>query len=377
MIKKRILLICSYAPSLTHFRGDFIKDLISNSFDVFCAAPDFDKETENELKLFGATTLHFPLGRTGLNPFKDLQAMLAIKKIIKTNKIDIVFPYTIKPVLYGSMAANQTKTAAFSLITGLGYTFSATNLKSKILQKITETLYKLSIRKNKVIIFQNRDDRQLFIDRGIISAQQKYDIVNGSGVNLSKYNFRVNENTSDKIIFVFVARLIREKGTHLFIEAAKVLKSEFPNAEFHVIGSAETSPSAIKLDILNKYHNEGVIVYHGRQKNVPEFLSKSDIFVLPTYYREGIPRSILEALSVGMPVITTNTPGCRETVKNHENGFLIQPQDQNELISAMEYFLKNPKKIKEMGLKSRELAENKFDVNIINNKLIEIIKGNY
>lgn len=377
MIKKRILLICSYAPSLTHFRGDFIKDLVLNDFDVFCAAPDCDTETKKELAALGATLLEFPLGRTGMNPFKDIQSMLALKKIIKNNQIDIIFPYTIKPVLYGSMAANKTKIAAFSLITGLGYTFSGTTLKSKILQKVTETLYKLSIRKNKVVIFQNRDDYQLFVDKAIMLSNQKYDVVNGSGVNLSKYNFRVNENTSDKIIFVFVARLIREKGTHLFMEAAKTLKIEFPNAEFHVIGNAQTSPSAIKLDTLNKYHNEGIIVYHGRQKNVPEFLSKSDIFVLPTYYREGIPRSILEALSVGMPIITTNTPGCRETVKNLENGFLIKPQDENELISAMKYFLKNPKKIKEMGLKSREMAENKFDVKIINKKLIEIIKSNY
>src|SRR5690606_8162343 len=127
-----------------------------------------------------------------MNPFKDLQAMLALKKIIKTNKIDIIFPYTIKPVLYGSMAANQTKILAFSLITGLGYTFSGTTLKSRILQKVTEILYKLSIRINKVIIFQNIYDRQVFFERCIISTNQKYDIVDRSGLNLSKYNLRVN-----------------------------------------------------------------------------------------------------------------------------------------------------------------------------------------
>src|SRR5690606_6712579 len=125
--------------------------LILNDFDVFCAAPDCDTETKKDLASLGATLLEFPLGRTGMNPFKDLQSMLALKKIIKTNKIDIIFPYTIKPVLYGSMAANQTKILAFSLIPGLGYTFSGTTLKSRILQKVTEILYKLSIRKNKVI----------------------------------------------------------------------------------------------------------------------------------------------------------------------------------------------------------------------------------
>lgn len=377
MIKKRILLTCSYAPSLTHFRGDFIKDLLLSDFEVFCAAPDFDEKTKNELTKLGATSLEFPLARTGMNPLNDRKSMLSLKKIIKDHKIDIVFPYTIKPVLYSSIAAKKTNIAAFSLITGLGYTFSATSFKSKMLQKVTENLYKASIRKNKVVIFQNADDHQLFIKRGIISSKQKYDIVDGSGVNLSKYNFRVNENTSDKIIFVFVARLIREKGTHLFIEAAKKLKKEFPKAEFHVIGNAQDSPSAIKLDTLNEYHNKGIIVYHGRQNNVPEFLSKSDVFVLPTYYREGIPRSILEALSVGLPIITTDTPGCKETVINNENGLLIKPNDESELFSAMKHFLKNPREIKEMGLKSREMAEKKFDVKIINKKLIEIIKNNY
>ncbi|RUA11551.1 MAG: glycosyltransferase family 1 protein, partial [Flavobacteriia bacterium] len=245
--------------------------------------------------------------------------------------------------------------------------------KARTLQKITELLYKVSIRKNKLVIFQNRDDHKLFLERNIIKEDNKVDFVSGSGVNLNSYPTRVNNKTTDKIIFILVARLIREKGIHLFIEAASLLKKEFPNAEFHVIGKPDQSPSAIHLEQLHKLNEQGTIVYHGRQKNVAEFLFNSDIFVLPTFYREGVPRSILEALSVGMPIITTDSPGCRETVVKGENGILVAPQDLDSLVEAMRFFLENPKQIEIKGSKSRELAEQKFDVKIINAKLISLL----
>ena len=153
------------------------------------------------------------------------------------------------------------------------------------------------------------------------------------------------------------------------------MKKKYPNAIFHVIGYVDESPSAIKLEKLNALHTEGIIIYHGPQKNIADHLYKRDVFVLPTYYREGVPRSILEALSVGLPIITTNTPGCKETVKKDKNGFLIKPQNLEELITAMEYFITNKAKIKEMGIHSRKYAEEKFDVDIINNKLISIVKS--
>jgi glycosyltransferase involved in cell wall biosynthesis len=169
-----------------------------------------------------------------------------------------------------------------------------------------------------------------------------------------------------------VARLLREKGIHLYVEAAKALKSEFPNAEFHVIGASLPSPSALDPEHLQKLDEKGIVVFHGRQNRVQDFLHDTDVFVLPTYYREGIPRSILEALSVGMPIITTDSPGCRETITNYENGILVKPRDLNELEKAMRFFLENPAKIESMGLTSRKMAETIFDVNIINENLISI-----
>lgn len=369
----KILINCSYANSLTHFRGDFIADLVKNGYEVFGAAPDMNQETSEKLLSLGATPLEYSLQRTGQNPFKDLQSIFELKKLIKEHNIDLVFPYTIKPVIYGSIAANLSKTPTISLITGLGFTFTGTSKKAKFLQKITEFLYKISIRKNKLIVFQNTDDHKLFIDRKIISKNHPVDFVSGSGVNLNKYTSRINKKKSDNVIFVFVARLIREKGIHLFINAAELLKQSYPNAEFHVIGAHETSPSAIAIDHLKELHENGTIIFHGRQKKVEDFLFKSDVFVLPTFYREGIPRSILEALSVGMPIITTDSPGCRETIQNNENGILIAPQNQEALTDAMKFFLENPDKIEEMGIKSRKYAEERFNVELINKKLISLI----
>jgi glycosyltransferase involved in cell wall biosynthesis len=233
-------------------------------------------------------------------------------------------------------------------------------------------LYKLSIRKNKVIVFQNRDDYQLFLDRKVISKKQKVDFVSGSGVNLDQFNFK-EKNTSDKVSFLLVARLIKEKGIELYMEAAKTLKVTYPSAEFHLIGVPETSPSAISENKLNQLHKEGVIIFHGPQENIEKHLHNIDVFVLPSYYREGLPRTTLEACACGNPIITTDSVGCRESVKEGVNGFLIEPQNLEALILPMEFFITNPHRIKEMGVASRKYAEERFDVNIINNDLVNLI----
>jgi glycosyltransferase involved in cell wall biosynthesis len=162
----------------------------------------------------------------------------------------------------------------------------------------------------------------------------------------------------------------------LNLSAAEILKHEFPSAEFHIIGKPDHSPSAISIDTLEEHNANGIIVYHGFQKNVMKFLDNSDVFVLPTYYREGIPRSILEALSIGMPIITTDTPGCKETVLNGQNGILIEPQHLDDLIRAMRYYLENPNTIYPQGIESRKIAVERFDVEIINSQILKILEDN-
>ena len=243
------------------------------------------------------------------------------------------------------------------------------------MQKVTEVLYKIALSKNNAIIFQNSDDVALFREKGILNKNQNTHIVDGSGIHLERYPFRENNKVSDKIIFVFVARLIREKGADLFMDAAQKLKTEFPKAEFHIIGNIDNSPSSISPNRLSELNERKIITYHGFKKNVENYLTNSDVFVLPTYYREGIPRSILEALSIGMPVITTNTPGCKETVLRNENGILIEPKQLNELILGIRFFLENPASIGPMGNRSRKLAEERFNVDIINDMILKIINN--
>lgn len=374
MEKKRILLIASYDGSLIEFRGDFIKHLISHDFEVFAAAPNFSDKYHQKISNLGATPVEFRLQRTGINPLKDFQTIQELKSIIKQNKIDLIFPYTVKPVIYGSIAANMCNVPVISLITGLGYTFSGVSPKAKILQRFNEMLYKIAIRKNKIIVFQNKDDHQLFLDRKVISKDQKVSFVSGSGVNLNQFTFKEKE-VSDHISFLLVARLIKEKGIALYMEAAKLLKAKYPNAEFHLIGPTQTSPSAISKEKLNLLHKEGTIIFHGHQSNIKDHLHNNDVFVLPSYYREGLPRTNLEACACGNPIITTDSVGCRDSVKEGFNGFLIEPQNQDALNEAMEYFITNPEKIKEMGFNSRKYAEERFDVNIINNDLLKLINS--
>lgn len=371
---KKILLIASLAESLIHFRGDFMAALVKQGYTVFAAAPDISSEVLDDLKELKVNPIALDLDRTGLNPLNDLRLVLQLKRIISEYEIDLVFPYTIKPVVYGSMAARMVGVPVISLITGLGFTFSGASRKAKFLQQITKRLYRFALRSNKLVIFQNEDDLQLFKKSNILAKDQRTSIVNGSGVNLNRYPFRIKKANTANIKFVIVARLIREKGIQLFMDSATALKAHFTNAEFHVIGGQADPPSGINVNVLKELDDANIIVFHGIKDNVPEFLKEMDVFVLPTFYREGVPRSILEALSVGMPVITTDMPGCKETVIPKKNGFLIPPNSLDPLLDACRYFLENPTALEEMGKQSRLLAERKFDVDIINNALIQHIK---
>ena len=299
MEKKRILIVASLSQSLINFRGDFIKSLVKSNYEVYALAPGHPEEFKQKLQNIGAVPLEFNLNRTGLNPIKDLSTIKELGSIMKKYKIDLVFPYTVKPVIYSSIAADRLGIPVISLITGLGFAFTGLTLKARLLQRLNETLYKISIRKNKIVVFQNHDDYQLFLDRKILKKQNRVGFVSGSGVNLNQFKFRQNNKVSNNISFLLVARLIKEKGISLFIEAAKQLKSKYPESEYHIIGATDKSPSSMKEEQLKEMNELGIIVYHGRQSNIPDHLDKRDIFVLPTYYREGIPRSILEALSVG------------------------------------------------------------------------------
>ncbi|WP_036384314.1 glycosyltransferase family 4 protein [Muricauda sp. MAR_2010_75] len=377
MTKPKVLIICSVSYSLLNFRKDFIEELVLAGYDVWCAAPDFYDDSIEKVKAMGAHPVEFNLQRKGLNPIKDFKSVWELKKIMKDLEIDFVFAYTIKPVIYGSFAAQQLNIKTFSLITGLGFTFSGVSIKSKLLGQVSRLLYKLALRKNNTAIFQNVDDKNLFLEQGILPKNKESFLVNGSGINIDRFRSKEAHefNKGGIVNFIIIGRLMVEKGIELFLDTAVSVHKENRDAKFHVVGSPPEDLIAL-ASRLQKLHDDGVIVHHGTQTDVRPYLNAADIFVLPTYYREGVPRSILEALSVGLPIITTKTPGCRETVLEGKNGFLIPPKELEPLQKAVSYFLDNPDKIEAMGRESRKLAEQKFDVRLINADLLRIINQN-
>ncbi|UMZ74714.1 glycosyltransferase family 4 protein [Natranaerofaba carboxydovora] len=363
----RIMIISGKSSSLINFRGDLIREWIELGHEVIAAGPE--EGVEEELLSLGATFIKIPLNRTGINPVSDIKFLKNLIEVFKKEKPDIVFSYTIKPVIYGSIAAKLAGVKnIYSLVTGLGYTFSNGGfLKQKLLQKLVSLQYKLAFKFNQKVFFQNPDDIQLFKEKKIISDNNVV-LVNGSGVNT--YEFDYSDPKTDRISFLLIARLIWGKGIGEYIEAARKIKEKYPDVLFMLIGPLDNNPDSVKKKDIEEWESEGIVEYLGEKDDVRPYLKKCSVFVLPSYYREGVPRTIQEAMSVGRPIITTDAPGCRETVVEGENGYLIPTKDSNYLAKTIEEFIKNPDMIKKMGLKSREIAENKFDVNLINDKIL-------
>lgn len=375
---KKILLVASKAHSLVNFRGDLIKELKNQGFEVFTLAPESNITIKDALTSLGVEHLNLTLSRKGLNPFADLKTISRIKGIIEKKQIDLVFPYTIKPVIYSSIAARKSKYPChcISLITGLGLTFSRVNSKAKLLQIITEIMYRFALKTNKAVIFQNSDDLELFKSVRILKTTKSY-VVNGSGVNPDKFPIKEYEkNKIGKVNFVFVGRLIESKGVDLILCAGQSLKNKGYNLKIHIVGSSDGGSDCINSELLQKLESSGLVQAYGTVYGVEKILKEMDVFVLPSFYREGVPRSILEALSIGLPIITTNTPGCKETVIDGQNGFLIPIKNQEELFNKMKFFLDQQDKIESFGRVSRNLVETKFDVKLINRDILRIIKEN-
>ncbi|MFK7857907.1 MAG: glycosyltransferase family 4 protein [Granulosicoccus sp.] len=369
-----VLLVSSIDISLLRFRGRLIERLIEEEFRVVVAAPEYKEPTRLSLEALGAETRQFPLNRTGMNPAKDWAARNALRKIMVDDDINLVFSYNAKPVIYASLAAASLSLPSISLITGLGYGFSGDTLKARFIGKLMTVLYRRALKNNSAVIFQNNDDRGLFESLSLVPATASVSVVDGSGVDLNEFQWREPRGQT-QLRFMFAGRLIKEKGVSLFIEAAAQLKADFEDAEFFVLGDPQPgSPSSIDLDRLRQLHDAGIVTHHLRRTDIAQFLAGCDVFVLPSFYREGVPRSILEALSTGLAVITSDGPGCRETVTHGENGLLVTPKDQAGLTSAMRSLLEKPETVVAMGHAGRHLAETRFDVNKVNDDVVAVVK---
>ncbi|MFZ5945148.1 MAG: glycosyltransferase family 4 protein [Bacillota bacterium] len=362
----KIVIIGGYSKSLINFRGHLIKDLISAGNQVIAMAPETG--VEQEIASLGARFESIPLHRTGTNPVKDLYLLFYLYKRLRSIKPEKVILYTIKPVIYGSLACVLARVPEiFSMITGLGYVF--TQVSTNLLARIIRILYGLALKYNKRVFFQNPDDLNLFVTLGLIE-EEKSVIINGSGVDLERFYY--SEANIKPLSFLLIARLLKDKGIIEFVESAKIIKSKYPSVRFMLLGPTDTNPSAIPLTEVKKWEEEGIIEYLGKKIDVRPYIKNCSVYVLPSY-REGTPRSVLEAMAMGRPIITTDTPGCRETVTDGDNGFLVPVKDYVSLAKKMEIFINNTEIINKMGNQSRIIAEEKYDVHKVNRVILREI----
>lgn len=374
----RFLIIASYPGSVLKFRGALIEVIQSKGFEIHIAAPEFDSYPEDvkALKNLGYILHNIPLQRTGTNPLKDAAALASLRLLMKKIKPSHVMGYTVKPVIYGTLAAWTAKVPnRYALITGLGYAFQQveeTGNRSK-LQKLIHGLYKQALSKTSKVFFQNPDDLNLFKQLKLISPATPTAVVNGSGVDVSEYDIAplpIADDNSPGLRFLLIARLLGDKGVREYAQAAKRIKEKYPQTQFDLVGWIDDNPDSIEQQELDNWIKDGAINFWGKLSDVKPAIAASSIYVLPSY-REGTPRTVLEAMAMGRPVITTDAPGCRETVTDGVNGFLVPVKSVDELTEAMEKFITNPALINTMGKTSRRIAEEKFDVHAVNNFMLK------
>lgn len=369
----KILVISNAGFNFTVFRKPLLLALQAKGMEVHVVAPGLGRR-DKEYKILndlGITTHNIAMQRTGLNPISDTKLLLSLRALFIAVKPDIVLSYTIKPVVYGTLAAYLAKVPQrFALITGLGYAFQENDpsLKRTLIRQIAQLLYRTALKRSHGVIFQNPDDEKLFLDHKLLSKKTPSTVVHGTGVDITR--FSAAPFNQDSIRFLFVGRLLADKGIRELLAAAKAVKSQHPEVQFDIVGPLDENPESIQQTELDQWVKEGIINYFGRLDDVRPRLAAASVFVLPSY-REGTPLSTLEALAVGRAVITTDAPGCRETVIDGENGFLIPVQDSHALSEAMLKFIQQPDLIQSMGQRSRAIAEEKYDVNTVNASMLK------
>ena len=370
----RLALITSQAFSLGNFRGPLIRDLVRAGIEVYALAPDYDPAQREVVRGLGAVPVDFSLSRTGMNPLRDGLDMLRLAILLRRLRVDMSLGYFIKPVIYGTLAAWLAGVPHhFALIAGLGFVFTPSSArlsrKRRMLRKSVEGLYRLALRRVERVIFQNDSDLAEFVEGGLVAAEKAV-VICGTGVDLAEWPSV--RPVVEPVTFLLAARLLREKGIVEYAKAARRVKARYPQARFILLGGLDPNPGGLSRAEVQAWVAEGLLEWPGHVEVKP-WLAQASVYVLPSYYREGVPRSTQEALAMGRPVITTDAPGCRETVVDGENGFLVPVRDVEALAERMIRFIEEPALIETMGWAARRLAEERFDVRRINARILEIL----
>jgi glycosyltransferase involved in cell wall biosynthesis len=359
--KKKIMLVANSAWSVYNFRMDLIRHLLLD-FEVIIIAPE--DEFADELKKAGCAYVDIRFNNRTENPLLDYVLYNALKRIYKAEKPDFIFHYVIKPNIYGSLAAARYGIQSVAVITGLGYTFDRYNW----LNRVVSFLYRKALKKASEVWFLNLEDAQVFIQRKLTSAE-KIKILPGEGINTAHFFPQVNKPVARSKAFQFLmsTRLLRSKGVGIYVEAARILKNKHREIRFALIGFFEKNhPDSISESELKFWQKKGIIHYSGFAKDVRPFLRQADCFVFPSFYHEGIPRCLLEAAAMEIPIITSLNTGCKEVVLEGVNGFLCSPNNATELAARMEEMMAlTSNERAELGKNGRELVSNKFGMDKI------------
>ena len=359
-----------------NFRAGLILALIDAGYDVVALAPR-DASTAN-VEALGCRFVELPMSPTGTGVFSNLRLFLRFLRVLRHERPDYFLGFTIKPNILGSLAARSLAIRHINNITGLGSVFA----KPSPLMRLTVFLYSFALAKSSCVFFQNPDDRSLFAKFGILTGLPT-DVLPGSGVNLNHFKWRTPDaskpakNSAGVTSFILVSRMLRDKGIFEFYEAACILGGAGVAAEFKLLGPTAEGSEGVPLAAIKDWHDKGVVTYLGETDDVRAFVLDSDCVVLPTFYREGVPRALIEAAAMGRPLIATDVAGCREIVRDRENGFLTVQRNAQHLAATMEKFVAlSSSSRNEMGLRSREIAEEKFSEKIVIDKYINCLRRN-
>lgn len=365
----RIIVVAPKNKTVFNFRGDLIKDMIAKGNEVMVVGPN--KDYLDDIMALGVSEfIEVPFVKDNTSVFGDLDYLKQLKKVFKDKKPDLVFGYTIKPVIYGSLAAKRAKVPhIYAMVTGLGRVYASQSLKTKIVRFIAKILYKRAFKACNKVIFQNRDDIREFVDQGYL-PEEKCVQVNGSGVNMERF---IKTELPETPIFLMVSRIIREKGVLEYCEAARKVKTNYPNSRFILLGGFDVSIGALKKEDIQEYIDDGSIEFPGEVKDPVSFYQQCSVFVLPSYYREGLPRTILEAMACGRAIITTDWPGCREPIEDGVNGFMIPVKDSIALADKMAALAQDHDMLTNMAEAAYKTCREKYEVGKVNASMRETI----
>ncbi len=365
----KVAVLSSHTPSLFWFRMDMMKEFNNKGHTVIALGADPEAAWKDKFRKNNIDYRQLHVERNGVNPFKDLKTFVELYKFMKKEKPDKIFTYQAKTVVYGSMAARLNGIReVYPLIAGLGSIFLGTGFKNKMVKTIMKTEFWAACKCSEKVFFQNNDDKNDFEKNGLVK-RDKTVVINGSGVNLEKFQ---PVPFPAEPAFLFIGRLIKDKGILEYLEACKAVKSKYPEVCCLLVGPYDSNPSALQPEELQPFIDNDIVKYFGEQSDVRPFIAQCSTYVLPSYH-EGTPKTVLEAMAMGRPIITSNAPGCKETVTDGVNGYLVPVKDIQKLTEKMLYLVENPHIGVVMGKKSLQIAQRKYDVRSVNSDIMKVM----